>query len=37
MSKASGKFCLIYYYVPEDKDDPEILNAFGFTLHKFLG
>jgi hypothetical protein len=30
MSKA--KFCLVYYYVPEDKDDPELPNAFGVNL-----
>jgi len=29
MAKAGGKFCLVYYYVPEDKDDPEFPNAFG--------
>jgi len=28
----SKKFCLIYYYVPEDKDDPEFPNAFGVNL-----
>jgi hypothetical protein len=30
MSKAGSKFCLVYYYVPEDKDDPEFPNAFGY-------
>jgi len=29
MAKPGGKFCLVYYYVPEDKDDPEFPNAFG--------
>jgi hypothetical protein len=31
MSKAA-KFCLVYYYVPEDKDDPEMPNAFGVNI-----
>jgi len=31
MSKAGSKFCLVYYYVPEDKDDPEFPNAFGLN------
>jgi len=29
---SSSKFSLIYYYVPEDKDDPEVPNAFGINL-----
>jgi len=32
MSNSSNKFCLIYYYVPEDKDDPEVPNAFGINI-----
>jgi len=31
MSKAASKFCLVYYHVPEDKDDPEFPNAFGLN------
>ncbi len=33
MSKPASKFCLIYYYVPEDKDDPEYPNAFGYKVN----
>ncbi len=31
MSNQSN-FCMIYYYVPEDHDDPEVPNAFGFLF-----
>lgn len=27
--KMSSKFTVVYYYVPEDHDDPSIPNAFG--------
>jgi len=25
-----ANFCMVYYYVPEDHDDPEVPNAFGW-------
>lgn len=29
MSGPQKNFCLVYYYVPEDFDDPDIPNVFG--------
>lgn len=26
----SKSFCMIYYYVPEDLDDPDVPNVFGY-------
>jgi hypothetical protein len=25
---------LVYYYVPEDKDDPDVPNVFGINIKK---
>lgn len=27
---SQGSLSIVYYYVPEDKDDPDFLNAFGY-------